>query len=347
MSAEQDHYSILGVSSASEQVVIQAAYRALMRQYHPDTNPSSDAAIKAQRINAAYAILGDPGKRASYDAAQNAKKRSSDSTSSSQSPPPPPKQKAAPPQSPPPASPKSKKLAAGFSITSLALLTGAIVIANSQASESADNTMNVDTIEANSIVTADSFDYTVDADETVTLTASNVDANMTGGPGLDDIFGNAAEVESKPLRSQPAQALRFADVEAGANKFAELLMKSGISGARAYSEKCHAQVSVAPNWGEADRCAAFDYAASFVDHAINREAGFPTSSYFAFQSENQEDQYEEAGAYRFTLNSRLSAIRRAAEPIAKAALNDAIARESRKLDRTDAREDINASSGPD
>ena len=47
--------------------MIRAAYRALMRRYHPDADPSSEAAQRAQAINAAYSILSDPEKRARYD----------------------------------------------------------------------------------------------------------------------------------------------------------------------------------------------------------------------------------------------------------------------------------------
>jgi hypothetical protein len=63
-----DCYAILGVSPKAEDVVIGAAYRALMRHYHPDTNPDPEAQAKAQAITAAYAILRDPAKRADYDA---------------------------------------------------------------------------------------------------------------------------------------------------------------------------------------------------------------------------------------------------------------------------------------
>jgi len=63
----RDYYAVLGVSPTSEDVVISAAYRALMRRYHPDADPSSEAAQRAQAINAAYAVLGDPEKRARYD----------------------------------------------------------------------------------------------------------------------------------------------------------------------------------------------------------------------------------------------------------------------------------------
>lgn len=63
-----DYYSLLGVSPAAEDVVIRAAYRALMRHYHPDTNPDPEAQRRAQEIGAAYAVLRDPDKRAEYDA---------------------------------------------------------------------------------------------------------------------------------------------------------------------------------------------------------------------------------------------------------------------------------------
>ena len=65
---KKDHYSILGVTPASEDVVIRAAYRALMRRYHPDADPGSEAADKAREINEAYRVLSDPARRARYDA---------------------------------------------------------------------------------------------------------------------------------------------------------------------------------------------------------------------------------------------------------------------------------------
>jgi hypothetical protein len=63
----RDYYAVLGVTPASEDVVIRAAYRALMRRYHPDADPSSEASQRAASINAAYAVLSDPEKRARYD----------------------------------------------------------------------------------------------------------------------------------------------------------------------------------------------------------------------------------------------------------------------------------------
>lgn len=59
-----DYYSILGVTPAAEDVVIRAAYRALMRHYHPDTNPDPQAQDRVRAITAAFAVLRDPTRRA-------------------------------------------------------------------------------------------------------------------------------------------------------------------------------------------------------------------------------------------------------------------------------------------
>ena len=57
-------YRILQVDPAAEDVVIHAAYRALMKRHHPDAGGASEA---AERLNAAYATLRDPAARARYD----------------------------------------------------------------------------------------------------------------------------------------------------------------------------------------------------------------------------------------------------------------------------------------
>ena len=47
--------------------MIRAAYRALMRRYHPDADPGAEAAERAREINEAYRVLSEPERRASYD----------------------------------------------------------------------------------------------------------------------------------------------------------------------------------------------------------------------------------------------------------------------------------------
>jgi curved DNA-binding protein CbpA len=65
-----DHYRVLGVAPGAEDAVIRAAYRALMRMYHPDTNDDPLAQSRVRDITAAFAVLGDPDRRAAYDAGQ-------------------------------------------------------------------------------------------------------------------------------------------------------------------------------------------------------------------------------------------------------------------------------------
>jgi hypothetical protein len=62
------HYDTLRVSPSAEDAVIRASYRALMRLYHPDTNDDPEAQARAREITAAFAVIGDPAKRAAYDA---------------------------------------------------------------------------------------------------------------------------------------------------------------------------------------------------------------------------------------------------------------------------------------
>jgi curved DNA-binding protein CbpA len=59
-----DHYRVLQVDPAANQLVIQAAYRVLAQIFHPDVS-GDDSEMK--RINAAWEVLGDPVKRRQYD----------------------------------------------------------------------------------------------------------------------------------------------------------------------------------------------------------------------------------------------------------------------------------------
>lgn len=59
-----DPYSILGVPRSASQDEIKRAYRKLAAQHHPDKGGDT---AKFQEIQGAYAIIGDPEKRAEYD----------------------------------------------------------------------------------------------------------------------------------------------------------------------------------------------------------------------------------------------------------------------------------------
>jgi hypothetical protein len=69
MDPAKDYYRILGVTENAEEVVIQAAFRALAKKYHPDVEPTSGAAggRRMVEINEAYQVLSDTSLRAEYD----------------------------------------------------------------------------------------------------------------------------------------------------------------------------------------------------------------------------------------------------------------------------------------
>ena len=62
-----DHYAVLGLNPSADDVVIHAAWKALLRKHHPDTNPGDPSGARAREINEAFAVLGKPDARARYD----------------------------------------------------------------------------------------------------------------------------------------------------------------------------------------------------------------------------------------------------------------------------------------
>jgi curved DNA-binding protein CbpA len=69
MSEVPTHYANLHVARNAPPEVIRAAYKVLMQKYHPDRNPGNAEAERIVRLlNAAYAVLNDPGQRARHDA---------------------------------------------------------------------------------------------------------------------------------------------------------------------------------------------------------------------------------------------------------------------------------------
>jgi curved DNA-binding protein CbpA len=68
MAGAPDYYATLGVSPDADQAVIRAAWKALLRKYHPDTaHGVPDAADRTRAFNAAWAVLGNANRRIAYD----------------------------------------------------------------------------------------------------------------------------------------------------------------------------------------------------------------------------------------------------------------------------------------
>jgi curved DNA-binding protein CbpA/Tfp pilus assembly protein PilF len=62
------HYDVLGVPPSADHETVRAAYRKIVKSYHPDLHGNDDTAeLRSKQINTAYAVLKDPERRARYD----------------------------------------------------------------------------------------------------------------------------------------------------------------------------------------------------------------------------------------------------------------------------------------
>lgn len=69
MSTDLNLYAVLGVNPDASPDEIRGAYRRAARASHPDLHPGdASAAERFKRVQVAYEVLGDPARRAAYDA---------------------------------------------------------------------------------------------------------------------------------------------------------------------------------------------------------------------------------------------------------------------------------------
>lgn len=79
--AKNNHYATLGLDRRCTLAQIRAAYRVLAKQFHPDVNGGSPAAVRrTQELNAAHETLSDPAQRSEYDRELDAPKVSAAKT---------------------------------------------------------------------------------------------------------------------------------------------------------------------------------------------------------------------------------------------------------------------------
>jgi DnaJ-class molecular chaperone len=65
-----DPYEVLGVQSGASEDDIRRAYLKLVKELHPDVNPSRAAEDRFKKVTVAHEILGDPAQRRKFDSGE-------------------------------------------------------------------------------------------------------------------------------------------------------------------------------------------------------------------------------------------------------------------------------------
>ena len=63
-----DFYAVLGVGFDATEAELRSAWRTAVKKWHPDRNRSPEAHSMMAQINEAWEVLGNPERRAEYDA---------------------------------------------------------------------------------------------------------------------------------------------------------------------------------------------------------------------------------------------------------------------------------------
>ena len=63
----KNYYSVLGVREGATPLEMKAAYRNLMKKWHPDRCHHVDAHSRTEEVSLAYSVLSDPESRFNHD----------------------------------------------------------------------------------------------------------------------------------------------------------------------------------------------------------------------------------------------------------------------------------------
>lgn len=306
MSEKLDPYRIHGVTDDAPDYVIEAAYRACLKKYHPDIYSGSDAKERTAKIIDAYQTIKAERSRSPQEQAEGTRNqhRSQDSAKASQTKnSEPPTEKVANGTTPRPSVGALMIMAVvGVAIAGLAINQQRRSQPMIEASDAATDLAADPT--SGSPNSTNNYGVIMPAEEPVqTLgsagpkTAPLVPAGINA-PTISDIMGSSKT-------NGPDEQLDFAQIEAGFNKFVQVFKRNGMMGARRYSESCHKAASTSESWTKDDYCASFDFAAALLDLQMEK-MGAARNPYFQFQLENQSQYYE---PHYLQSNSRISKIR--------------------------------------
>jgi hypothetical protein len=252
-------YTLLQVLPTADPAVIEGAYKALMKKYHPDLHGGTDAERRAAEISHAFNVLRDPDRRAEYDAGEKARherykvelSRAFPEThlgpadGAGRAPAPPPRFEREPRA--------GQRVAAWVGVAGAMVLTGtAILFARGVGDGSRAAVATSDGVAASAVA----------AEEAA------ADASPAAQP--------------VPFRDQPVSG---AQVTRAVADYRRIAATQGIQGAAAFSQRCFETQSRTLSVGDFDHCVAFDHIAGRADF----QPSSPAQSLAArrFQPQNQ------------------------------------------------------------
>lgn len=269
MVAPRNPYAVLGVTAEADDVVIRAAYKALLRKHHPDLNPAADAADRTQALNEAFALIGTPERRARFD-------RDRAAGAAPRPPgPPPPRPQRPPPRPQQPLRQRADRFAIGLAMlrrrlstprgrAMLALVAGVLLLIP---------------FAAHALLQPDSPVGNALRDRANEVA---VGLGLVGDPAL----------VTRP-DGPPQPAVDPGTMLDAADRARHMILQHNLPGAEAFSHACGSAPG-RQRWRTADYCVAFDVGAQ-VASAASGEPETANDIYFRLAVEGAEARYDRLG----------------------------------------------------
>lgn len=289
-----EHYRTLGVTPDCDDVVIHAAFRALLKKFHPDVDNSTIAAVKAAKISEAFAVLGTPQKRAAYDRKLRRSVGGWQPAHIIEEPPSP--ANAGQVWSnwldhlavPAPMPSRMKTLLGGIT-TGVATTLGILIVCGG-------------TIAAYDRVSG----ALQPAEETM---AGGVSDNEGTQPGIASVSAELIRTGIGKERRFPLDPpLQPEDIDAASGKLRRAGSGDGLTSAMKYSARCHRSAASGISWRARDYCAAYDFAALRASVSLRGSKYDDAKRYFELITASQAQFYSSFQKPSPVIKQRLAAI---------------------------------------
>lgn len=278
MAENFDPYTVLGVSRDAPDFIIEAAYRACLKRFHPDKYSGNDANERTAEVLKAYRLLKEKFNTGSTSTAGENNFNNSDHLKAEE-------------ESRAVDDDKNKKSVVRMNFIAfggiLAVVLLAALVENSSRSNGGGN---YETISASDVATDVAVDNVkMPAEEpvsniSVTPLPNNIPASSVNTSTPISVLGGDTATHGTD------EQLDYGQIESASSKLISTVKRSGMIGARIYSEACHKAAQGADSWSKNDFCAAFDFAAAALDRQMQALGSSP-NQYFSFQYDSHRQYY--------------------------------------------------------